>query len=623
MAGNDLSKQILCGPILRHLNNSEVTFWLVTRQAYQFSVYFLLPTGRFTEQPVKTEQVQIGERAYVYLLQVQPQNELPSQQKIEYQIQLTDGGENYNLADGLGDIYYPGEKNLSFYVPHNIRRLAHGSCRKPHHPSDDALACLDQSIANGEQARPDLLVLSGDQVYLDDVCGPMVHAISQVIEQLGLYHETLPGSRITNSQALAELPESYYQRVQLLPHTEANQDLYKRFFQAKRKPVFTSVHAQNHLISLNEMLAMYLLVWSPSLWQAIHWSHPDVLLPEFKSVYDNEKQILQAFTRGLAGVRRLFAHIPVYMIFDDHDVTDDWNLTRNWEESAYGNPYSKRIIGNALSAYWLCQGWGNTPARFKPMLEPARKAFGPEQGNAQDKFIEQLFAFEGWHYQLDTKPYLMVLDTRTRRWRSESNGNKPSGLMDWEALCDMQQKMLGHDSVILISAAPVFGNKMIEAVQKIFTFFGQALVVDAENWMAHRGTANVLMNIFRHLNTPGHFIILSGDVHYSFVYDVSLRHKQNANKIIQFTCSGFKNEFPARLLKCFDKLDQIFFSENSPLNIFTKRRHLKIASRHPADYPKQSVFNGSGVGLLELDKNGQATRCQIFTIRGKCIDFIE
>ena len=55
---------------------------------------------------------------------------------------------------------------------------------------------------------------------------------------------------------------------------------------------------------------------------------------------------------------RVFAHLSTLMMFDDHDITDDWNLSAQWEETAYGHPFSKRIIGNALLAYLLCQGWG-------------------------------------------------------------------------------------------------------------------------------------------------------------------------------------------------------------------------------------------------------------------------
>ena len=38
-------------------------------------------------------------------------------------------------------------------------------------------------------------------------------------------------------------------------------------------------------------------------------------------------------------------------------------------------------------------------------------------------------------------------------------------------------------------------------------------------------------------------MILSGDVHYSFVYQVLIRHRNGGPKIWQITSSGIKNEF--------------------------------------------------------------------------------
>ena len=153
--------------------------------------------------------------------------------------------------------------------------------------------------------------------------------------------------------------------------------------------------------------------------------------------------------------------------------------------------------------------------------------------------------------------------------------------MDWEALCEMQQELIGQPSVILVSAAPIFGVKLIETIQKIFTFFGKALTVDAENWMAHKGTASVILNIFRHHKTPPNFVILSGDVHYSFVYDVKLRFRRNSPNITQITCSGIKNEFPEKLLRWFDRLNRVLYARRSPLNWFTQRRNMTIKHRRP------------------------------------------
>jgi hypothetical protein len=142
----------------------------------------------------------------------------------------------------------------------------------------------------------------------------------------------------------------------------------------------------------------------------------------------------------------------------------------------------------------------------------------------QDAVVDHLLAFHRWSYSLPTQPKLLVLDTRTRRWRSESNLRKPSGLMDWEALSELQNELINHESVVLVSPAPVFGVKLIEVVQKLFTMAGKPLLVGAENWMAHRGTANVILNIFAHTKTPKHFVILSGEVHYSFVYSIKQAH---------------------------------------------------------------------------------------------------
>jgi hypothetical protein len=58
--------------------------------------------------------------------------------------------------------------------------------------------------------------------------------------------------------------------------------------------------------------------------------------------------------------------------------------------------------------------------------------------------VQNLFDWEHWHYCLETSPKLVVLDTRTQRWRSESSLSKPSGLMDWEALCELQQELIGQ-----------------------------------------------------------------------------------------------------------------------------------------------------------------------------------
>jgi hypothetical protein len=56
--------------------------------------------------------------------------------------------------------------------------------------------------------------------------------------------------------------------------------------------------------------------------------------------------------------------------------------------------------------------------------------------------------------------------------------------MDWVSLTELQQALIYEPAVVLVSPAPIFGVKLIEGIQRVFTRIGKPLMVDAENWMA-------------------------------------------------------------------------------------------------------------------------------------------
>lgn len=611
---------VLAGPIVRRAINNELVFWLVTSKPFNVnisvnqedgtSIFSGLPNQHNINHPSSTQYqlctIPVGEFAFIQLISLTLENDLSQDQWVYYDINVFDKEQNF-LCSNINNICYSGNKSPRFWYTKSTTKVLHGSCRKPHFDSPDGLVAVEHEIAlhqtevTPSTLPPSLLMMSGDQVYIDDVAGPMLTAIHQIIKRLKLHSGNWKNSDITNSQELFSSPNCYYQRDQILPIIQGDTEDLMAFFSGKKKPVFTSVSAHNHLISFAEVIAMYLLVWSPELWSFTSFSNENISA-KYKERYLEEQKVITDFVSNLPAVRRALAHIPTYMIFDDHDVTDDWNLSRSWEEDAYGHPFSKRIIGNALLGYWLCQGWGNNPQEFDEVYQQARISFTRQGMIDVDSLIDQLLRFDKWHYSLNTSPKLVVLDTRTHRWRSENNAKQPSGLMDWEALIDLQQDLFDEQAVILISPAPIFGVKIIEIMQKVFTFFGQALTVDAENWMAHKGTANVILNIFQHSKTPPHFIILSGDVHYSFVYDILLRNSQNTPNITQITCSGIKNQFPKKLLGCFAFINDCLFSPSSPLNLFTKRRDMEITARKANG---NKLLNQSGIGLLEISPDYQ------------------
>ena len=628
---------ILAGPILRKVTASHISIWLVCSERLQatFSLYNSEVAAPFFQAEVQAEhQIQVGVNAWV--VHAQFTGSFPTDTALQYCLDTQQG----KIATLLPHLLYRDETALTFSIKPRADYVLHGSCRNPHHPSQDSLVAADDKVSTQAiNERPALLMMSGDQIYADHVAGPTLDAIEQVIKLLGLSNEGFPDgceSELVSAEDIFNSPHHFYGRDELLPHyvhdhLDSRFSRLKDYLPKRKLPVFSSRESENHLITFAEYFAMYLLVWSPQLWTLVNTNrlaeqdfivNGQMLSSKWQQLWHEEKQHIDAFVAGLPQVQRLMAHIPTYMIFDDHDVTDDWNLTVGWEKAAFDSLLARRVIGNGLMSYWLCQGWGNAPEHFdENFMALARRYFAQPTIAHHDEFIAHLYRFEQWNYTIETQPKMLVLDTRTRRWRSESRMNKPSGLMDWEALIEMQQAMLNESAVIIVSAAPMFGVKFIETLQRGMTWLGQPLLIDAENWMAHPGSANTLLSIFTHTKTPTNFVILSGDVHYSFAYDIKLRFRRSSPNIFQITSSGIKNEFPNRLLRVCDTMDRLLYSPRSPLNWLTKRKRLKVYKRDPSTQGHHRLINRSAIGELRLDQQGRPSQISILTAGGDVIIF--
>lgn len=644
--------RVLVGPLLRHVAQERLMLWLVTTQPTQWrfrlnsagntpvsvsnapqesdaatpqDTHFSGKTApsektRYSQERVLSTaehtELPLGKHAFLQLLEIQPDEPLPLDCTLYYDLAFCHSEDSWQwIADWAPHLCHEGHGSPHLVCHSRIQRIMHGSCRKPHHASPDALCRVDEELrtcSTVSEDRPSLLLMTGDQVYIDDVAGPMLRAIHQLSERLELFDEVIDDALVSSGAELVQHEHSYYKRSRLLPRTEENAGVIDRFFAGARKPIFTTASAENHLVTLSEVLAMYMLVWSPTPWTLIQTDQASMAKPMHKR-YQKERKHIEQFVTGLPAAARALSHVSSYMMFDDHDITDDWNLSLLWERSAYGHAFSRRIVGNALIAYTLCQGWGNGEGLLKEIMPDCEallaNASCENQGlpsKQQDALINTLLGFRQWQYTLNTQPAIVVLDTRTHRWHRRDKPSKPSGLMDFEALTDFQQRIMGLSEVIVVSPAPVFGVKLIEIIQRIFTFFGQPLLVDAENWMAHHEAATVILSIFEHSQTPETFVLLSGDVHYSFAYDVRLRYQSDSPAIWQITSSGIKNEFPVVLIEWLDRLNRWLFAPWSPLNLLTQRAAFRIWPRLPTGRSAgERLWNHSGIGDVRLDNQGR------------------
>jgi hypothetical protein len=645
---------LLAGPILRRCTSERLTLWIATSAPVRTRLRVCCDEAAVGAREFVLEpgadgcrSLRSGAHLYFQLLDVRLPESLPRDRWIGYELALqpTDDAAHaaapwLDCTDATSGLRHDGQCSPGFVLPSRVAAVLHGSCRKPHFPGRDGLAQADRLVGRllGSGARstvddagalpawPSTLILSGDQVYLDDVAGPMLRAMHGLVERLGLPTEPLPGLRergVVDSADLYVHPDGYYRRERLLPRRRRNRALIDVLFRGVEKPIFTGANAHNHLITLGEVLAMYLLAWSPVPWTLVNLEPPAGLDAECLERYRRERAALTTFVQELPAVRRAFAHLPVAMIFDDHDITDDWNLSREWEEVAYGHAFSRRVIGNALLGYAIAQAWGNRPEIFDDAwLQRLQQALDRPGSDEHERTIDALLQFRRWHYEWPSQPPLMAVDSRSRRWHSSGDPRRPSGLLDPQGLAELQQALRGQSAVLLVTPGPIFGVKLIEAIQRVFSWLGLSLMVDAENWMAHRGCAHAVLDMFRDPATPRNFVILSGDVHYSFVYDVELRGASGGPDVWQITSSGLRNAFPDRLLAALDHLNRWLYSPRSPLNVFTRRRRMRVVPRKPVGTPHgRRLLNGSGIGLVEIDEHGRPWRIREIRADGETVEF--
>src|SRR3954452_11778915 len=86
-------------------------------------------------------------------------------------------------------------------------------------------------------------------------------------------------------------------------------------------------------------------------------------------------------------IRWLFSNVSVSMLWDDHDMSDDWNISRSWLLEMQAKPWWHRRVGGCISSYWIYQHLGNLSPRELAESELYQRMRGNQTGE------EELFAW--------------------------------------------------------------------------------------------------------------------------------------------------------------------------------------------------------------------------------------
>ncbi|MCQ4360046.1 alkaline phosphatase D family protein [Mycobacterium gordonae] len=269
-------------------------------------------------------------------------------------------------------------------------------------------------------------------------------------------------------------------------------------------------------------------------------------------------------------IRWLMSTVPTAMIFDDHDIRDDWNTSASWRADMKHQPWWRDRIRAGLASYWVYQHLGN--------LSPAELA--------DDEDYRRLVTTEG-----DCWPFLVELADRADEEVDHTKGVRFSYRWDFgrsrlimidsrngRILDTGQRMMIGErefswveaqvadgleqlDHLMLASSVPwlmppALGD--LEAVNERNAdragLRGRLAektrrAVDFEHWPAFYKSferlAEMIYSVASHPHGPATVNVLSGDVHHSYAARVEWAGESAGATVHQLVCSPVNNYVPA------------------------------------------------------------------------------
>ncbi|WP_214411961.1 alkaline phosphatase D family protein [Sphaerisporangium fuscum] len=264
-------------------------------------------------------------------------------------------------------------------------------------------------------------------------------------------------------------------------------------------------------------------------------------------------------------VRWVLSTVPTAMIFDDHDVRDDWNTSIAWRRTMAEVPWWPTRVISALGAYWVYQHIGNlSPSERKadPMFAEIRRIDG-DAGAELDAFAKRADedpSSTRWSYTRDIgRTRLIMVDTRCARQLDPSRRRMLDDA-EWQWLDDLVTGDLDH--LLIGSSVPVFLPSGIfdveswnEAVAggawgRRAAVVGEKIrqALDLEHWGAFRQSFEELGRLLvdvasgRRGRAPATIVLLSGDVHYSYLAAAGPRSADLGRaRIYQAVCSPIRN----------------------------------------------------------------------------------
>jgi hypothetical protein len=263
-------------------------------------------------------------------------------------------------------------------------------------------------------------------------------------------------------------------------------------------------------------------------------------------------------------MRWLLSTVSSAMIWDDHDVHDDWNTSDVWLAEMRQKPWWEERISSAVMSYWIYQHIGNLEPHHlddDEMFDRVLSCHGDAGPMLREWSKEAAHEVEGvrWSYKRDLcGARLVMMDSRGGRVldpakRSMLDNDEWQFIDDCATEGEFDHLLLGTSLPWLASPAMHWLEAWNEAVcggayGKQAAKLGEKLRqgLDLEHWAAFERSFEHLERLVRRVgsegNPPATIVALSGDVHHAYLMEAGFRREDKVQSaVFQAVCSPFRN----------------------------------------------------------------------------------
>lgn len=263
-------------------------------------------------------------------------------------------------------------------------------------------------------------------------------------------------------------------------------------------------------------------------------------------------------------IRWLLSTVPSLMIFDDHDVVDDWNTSAAWLADMRTTDWWQERLLSGLMSYWVYQHLGNlspaeladdpawTAVHAAPDGTPALRALA-ERADADSASVR-------FSYRRDFgQVRIVMVDSRAARVLAEER----RAMLDPGEAAWLREQVLSdeqtYDHLLIGTSLPWLLPHLVHDAEtwnaalcagergKRWARFGEWLRrgADLEHWAAFPRSFADLADLIAEAGSapasPATVCVLSGDVHHGYLAKASWRSGGPHIPVVQLTCSPVHN----------------------------------------------------------------------------------